>query len=77
MSEVERSLGRRFFRKLTDAELIAWRPTQMRGWFGWTDSYGNVGAANREMRRRAKLEGLASPYDWLAKHDLRYQRRSA
>lgn len=59
MSE-ERTLGNRFFRALSDAELAAWRPASYRGL--------NVGAANREMRRRAKIEGLATPYHWIAKH---------
>ena len=64
----DRAMGKRWFKSLTDAELIAYRPKAERGWLGWSDhiSCQNVGAANREMRRRSKLAGLAGPYEWLA-----------
>jgi len=62
------ALGRRFFRSLTDAELIAWRPTEPRGVFGWCspEDCQNIGAANREMRRRTKKAGFGTVYEWLA-----------
>ncbi len=62
------ALGRRFFRSLTDAELIAWRPTEPRGMFGWSSpgDCQNIGAANREMRRRTKKAGFGTVYEWLA-----------
>lgn len=60
-------LGNRFFRSLSDQELRDWRPTTPRGTFGWSSPADctNVGAANREMRRRAKISGLSSAYEWL------------
>lgn len=62
-------LGRRFFRRLSDAELFHWRPTTPRGGWGWSSpgDQTNVSAANREMRRRAQIAGLATPYEWLTK----------
>lgn len=64
----DKCLGNRFFRSLTDQELRDWRPSTPRGWFGWSGhaDCSNVGAANREMRRRAKIAGMTSPYEWLA-----------
>lgn len=63
------TLGKRFFRSLTDKELVAWRPSTPRGMFGWSGAPDttNVGSANREMRRRAKMAGMSNVYDWLAK----------
>lgn len=53
----ERWLGRRFFRRLSDVQLIEWRPA---------DGYheGNVSACNREVRRRAAKVELPI-YDWI------------
>ena len=63
---MEDSLSNRHFRAMTDQELFDWRPETPRGLCGWANTAGaNVSAANREMRRRAKLAGLAGPYEWL------------
>ena len=67
LREGDGALGRQFFRKLSDAELTAWRPSTPRGMFGWGGypDCANVGRANREMRRRSAREGFGSVYDWL------------
>lgn len=56
-------LGKRYFRALTDEELVRWRPD-----FGayWHARNQNVGAANREMRRRAAIGGFDGVQAWLA-----------
>lgn len=60
MSQAE-WLGRRHFRRLSDAELIAWRPHDGRS------HEGNFSACNREVRRRATLAQL-EPLEWIARN---------
>jgi hypothetical protein len=63
----ERTLSKRFFRGVTDRELLDWRPVTPRGWYGWEGIAGaNVGRANAEMRSRARRDGFASAWDWVA-----------
>lgn len=55
-----RFYSRRFFRHLTDAQLLAWRPSphnQARS--------ANISKANREYRRRAARAGFSNVYDWM------------
>ncbi|WP_347270361.1 hypothetical protein [Rhizorhabdus histidinilytica] len=58
-------LGKRFFRRLSDAELASWRPAEPQSPDEWSARCHNVGAANREMRRRAKRNGHPGVRDWL------------
>ena len=61
MTEAE-TLSKRFFRALDDAALTSWRP-EAGG--NWAARCANIGAANREMRRRSKKAGFISVYEWL------------
>ena len=54
-------LSKRFFARLTDEELIAWRPASD----DWLARSANVSKANREYRRRAARAGYDSVYSWL------------
>lgn len=54
-------LSRRFFRQLSDAELLAWKPSGDH----WFSRSWNTSKANREYRRRAARAGFSSVYDWL------------
>jgi hypothetical protein len=54
-------LGSRYFRRLSDLDLIAWRPADGRY------HEGNISACNREVRRRAAKAGMG-PLDWIAEN---------
>jgi hypothetical protein len=54
-------LGNRYFRNLTDAELVSWRPS----FYFSAARNANVGAANREILRRAKVAGFQSATEWM------------
>ena len=70
----EQAYGNRFFRGLSDKELLEWRPKNARGWGGWSSPIDcqNVSAANREIRRRAKVGKFWGPYDWVEKMKATY-----
>lgn len=66
MPAEELTLSNRFFHRLTDHEVMDWRPKAERGWFGWHGNAGvNVSRCNREMRRRSRSAGFSNVYDWL------------
>lgn len=54
-------LGKRFFRRLSDAALLSWRS----GNEDWFVRSVNNSHANREYRRRAKRAGFSNVYDWM------------
>jgi hypothetical protein len=57
----DRVLGNRFFRKLTDQELVNWRSPKPLGFA----HNKNVSDHEREMRRRSAVAGFTSVYDWM------------
>lgn len=57
---MDQMISNRYFQGLSDAELLAWRPSSYHD-----STNGNVSKANREYRRRAKRAGFPDVYAWM------------